>query len=154
MPTPSKFTAEVQAKVLEAAQVGASQRTQAAYAGISHGTLQRWLEQGKTATEGSRFAEFAKAHAEAEAHPRMRALGVVYRDLPDNAALAWKFIERREPGYAPPLPNMTATQTGPVIIQLALADGRTPVLPGAEVIEGEVVDEQDSLPGADPTTSA
>ena len=32
----------------------------------------------------------------------MRALGIVYRELPNDPMLAWKFLERREPGFAPP----------------------------------------------------
>ena len=103
MPARSTFTAEKAEKILQALHVGASLRTAAAVAGVPDATLRRWIAKGKAASEGTRFREFYEAVQEAEAAPRMRALGIVYRELPDNAALAWRFLERHEPGFAPPL---------------------------------------------------
>ena len=144
MPTPSKFTAETRAKITEALSVGASRRTAAAIAGVDESQIRRWMKRGEDGEDGSRFREFYRAVLEAEAAPRMRALGVIYRELPDNPALAWKFIERREPGFAPPMPNTTPVQAGPVVIQLSLSDGR-PMLPETVIEVGTI--EQDHEPG-------
>ena len=155
MPTPSKFTAESRQKVLEALRVGASQRTAAAVAGVDVATLRRWVERGKAAAQGTRWAQFAADYEEAEAHPRVRALGIIYSELPDNPGLAWKFIERREPGYAPPMPVAPAGPVGPVVIQLSLSDGSLPaigMLDDPNVIEGEVASESDERP--EPATPA
>lgn len=128
MPTPSKFTAETRQKIIEALSVGASRRTAAAIAGVNEAQIRRWLKKGEESEEGSRFREFYTQAIEAEAQPRLRALGVLYRELPDNPALAWKFIERREPGYAPPMVNQPAAVGAPVIIQLGFADSTVPAL--------------------------
>jgi hypothetical protein len=152
MPTKSKFVAETRTKIIQALSVGASRRTAAHIAGVDEATLRRWCERGKGATEG-RYAEFLTEVLKAEASPRMRALGVVYKDLPDNPMLAWKYVERKEPGYAPPMPNM-APSAAPVVIQLSLSDGSMPPILGAPpalvdgIIEGEIVDVEDDEPGA------
>lgn len=150
MPTPTKFTAETRERILQALQVGASRRTAAQIAGIDEAQLRRWVTRGKDGAQGTRYHDFYLAVLEAEASPRLRALGVIYKELPDNPVLAWKFIERREPGYAPPMPNLGPPQAGPVVVQLAFSD-RPPLAlaPAEDVIEGEVV-EQDDEPGADP----
>ncbi len=80
---------------------------------------------------------------EAEAHPRTRALGIIYKEMPDRPDLAWKFIERREPGYEPAVPSVQPPQ-GPTVIQLVLTDDGSPFhLIQGEIEDGEVVDEQD-----------
>lgn len=152
MPTPTKFTADRKKKIIEALTVGASRSTAAAIAGLGdESVLRRWITKGKEAAPGTSFAEFYEAVLEAEAHPRMRALGVIYNELPDRPDLAWKFIERREPGYAPPMPNIVPSQ-GPVVIELALSGGAPLALAAAEIVEGEIVAEED--PGADPSAEA
>jgi len=142
MPTPSKFTAARRKVILEAKQVGASGRTAAQVAGISHETLRSWLERGRKADEGA-YAEFAEAYEVAEAEPKLRALGVIWRAMPDKPDLAWKFIERREQGFAPPQPGPPPAPTQ-VLIQLGLNDGR-PAVP-TTVIEGEDVSHVLALP--------
>lgn len=133
----SKFTEETRQKILQALSVGASRRTAAAIAGINEAQIRRWLKQGETATRGSRFREFYDAVNEAEAAPRVRALGIIYREMPDNPALAWKFIERREPGFAPPV-SAPAAAPAPQVIVLTLDDGRPlPELPRAVMNEAE-----------------
>lgn len=144
MPTPTKFTAANRQKILEALQVGASRNVAAAVAGIDAGTLSRWLDKGKSASAESNWARFLAEVTQAEAQPKMRALGVIYRAMEDRPDLAWKFIERRVDGFAPPMPNATPPAQ-PVRIQLTLHDGSLPSL--GEVVEGEIVDEQDSSPG-------
>lgn len=142
MPNRSKFTAETRSRILEALKIGASRRTAAALARVGETTLRRWMEKGENSSEGSRFRQFHEEVLEAEAHPRERALGIIYREMADNPALAMKVIERREPGYAPPMPHAPQMPAGPVVINLSLSDGRQLQLP-PPVIEGEVVDESD-----------
>lgn len=156
MPTPSKFTEETRTKILQALQVGASQRTAAAIAGIDAATLTRWLEKGRNAEEGSRWAEFHAAVREAEASPRLRALGVIYKEMPDRPDLAWKFLERREPGFAPQLPTQPLVAQGQIEVQLVLSSGQPLALRAADVIEGEVVElaEPDGDTGANPAAAS
>lgn len=128
MPTPSKFTEEVRRAVIDALAVGASRRTAATIAGVSPSQISRWLARGERAREGTRWHEFYLRATQAEAAPRMRALGVIYRELPNRPDLAWKFVERSEPGYAPSARQAPSPPAGPVVIQLALHDG-TPLGP-------------------------
>ncbi len=144
MPARSKFTAEARKAILEAKRVGASDATAAAIGHIDPATLVRWKDRGKDAEEGTSYRQFWEDFQEAEAHPKMRALGVIYKEMPDNPTLAWKFIERREKGYAPPMPQGPPAPQGPVIIQLGLSDGR-PALASTTI---EVADVQDIEPGA------
>lgn len=142
MSTPTKFTQETREKILQALSVGASQRTAAAIAGIDAATLTRWLQKGREADQETNFGKFYAAVQQAEAQPRVRALGILYKELPDNPALAWKFIERREPGFAPPMPNAPASLQPQVVIQMAFADGslaKPPWIRQAEVIDAEEV---------------
>ena len=142
MPTPTKFTADRRKRIIEALQIGASRNTAAAVAGIDPATLLRWLQRGKSAGESTNWRKFFLAVAEAEAHPRMRALGVIYRAMEDKPDLAWKFIERRESGYAPPMPRELHSPATPVVIQLSLSDGAQLALADS-FIEGEVVSVED-----------
>lgn len=137
MPAQSKFTEARRKVILEALRYGASHRTAAAEAGIGHQTLIRWLDQGKDADPDSRFGKFYGEVQAAEAHPIMRALRSVYREIPEDPKLAFKLLERREKGYAPPMPTGPPPVTGPLVIQIALNDGRQAPM---TVIEGEAVD--------------
>lgn len=145
MPTPTKFTTETRKKILEALQVGASRRTAAAIARVDEATLRRWMDQGKSGGEGSRFREFYDQVLEAEAHPKMRALGIIYRAMEDKPDFAWKFAERRESGFAPPLPAAASTAPAQVQIQLSFHDGGPLPSVVQSFIEGEAV-EQDEEP--------
>lgn len=131
MPTRSKFTADRRHAILELLRAGASRRTAASVAGVDHSTLLRWIERGKSGAPGGRFREFFEAVEQAEADPRLRALETVYKELPDNPGLAWKFLERREPGYAPSMPQAPSPPVGPILIQLTLPES-PPALLGGE----------------------
>lgn len=139
----SKFTEETREKILQALRIGASRLTAAHIAHVDESQIRRWMHRGEAAEEGTSYNQFYRDVLEAEAAPRVRALGLVYRELPDNPTLAWKYLERREPGFTPPQPN-AAPQSGPIVIALAFPDGRPmgPVIEG-EVIEGEVVDAEE-----------
>lgn len=147
MPTPSKFTKDRRERILQALQVGASLDTAAAVGGVGPTTLKRWIEEGRTAAEGSTSGKraFYELVLEAQAHPKARALGIIYKAMEDKPELAWKFIERREHGFAPPAPMSPGGPSGPVVIQLSLSDGR-PVLPATAIEVGAL--EQDQEPGA------
>lgn len=161
MPTPSKFTAERRQRIIQALSIGASRNTAAGIAGVDESAIRRWIAKGKEAEPGSRFREFYEEVIQAEASPRMRALGIIYKEMPDNPVLAWKYIERREPGFAPPVAGIGAPSQQPVVIQLNFHDGSStqPALTEGDVVEGEVVDEHydDEEPepraGADPPES-
>ena len=151
MPARSKFTQATRQRVLEAKRIGASDRTAAHIAGIDHSTLGRWLARGKGAGEGSSYRAFHDEFRAAEAEPRLRALAIVHEQMPDNPSLAWKFIERREDGYAPPAAAPPSPAWPPTtVIQLKLSDGRP--LPGLIPSEPITVDSTRGPQGADPMT--
>jgi transposase-like protein len=152
MGRPSKFTAENRQKVIEALQVGASRNEAARIAKIGPTTLKRWLEEAKSASEGSAKAKFRDDVEEAEAHPKMRALGVVYRALEDRPDLAWKFIERRVEGYQPPIQAPVAAFAGPVSITLSFNEVERPTL--SEVIDVGPADPTPSKPSELPARAS
>jgi hypothetical protein len=131
--------------------VGASDRTAARVGGVGPSTLQDWLKRGKDGPEESRYREFWEAFEEASAHPRERALGIIYNALPDRPDLAWKFIERREDGYAPPVQQPT-TVVAPVNLTLSFFEAPRPELDEGEIVDGEVVDEQSGTTPSEPTS--
>lgn len=141
MGRPSKFTAATRERILQAKRVGASDRTASRVAGISPPTLRDWLSKGEKGSPESQYRRFWEEFEEAAAHPRERALGIIYNALPDRPDLAWKYIERREDGYAPPVPTTAAAQAGPVSITLSFFETQGPGS-SSEVIAGEVVDER------------
>src|ERR1051325_10653817 len=103
MGRPSKLTAEVKERILQAKRVGASNKTAALVAGIDESTLRSHLKRGEAGEPESPSRKFWEEFQKAAAHPRERALGIIYNALPDRPDLAWKFVERREDGYAPPM---------------------------------------------------
>lgn len=126
----SKFTQRATERILQATAIGCAQETAAALAGIDQATLSRWLTRGKKELERagdedevSAYASFYRDYAFAQAAPRERALGIVYREMDNRPDLAWRYVERKEPGYAPPQPAAFEKPAGPVIIQLSLSDG-------------------------------
>jgi hypothetical protein len=142
MPRPTKFTESVKKGILELLRLGASRQTAAHAKGVGKATLTRWLQEGETAVRGSAKRNFYEAVLEAESEGSIKALRIVSTEMENDPKLAWKYLERREPGFAPPQPHAPAVPQGPVDIQLSLADGTLPPLP-EPVIEGEVVDEPD-----------
>jgi hypothetical protein len=128
--TASKFTTQRTERIIQAAALGASQDTAAALAGIDQGTLSKWLARGQKELEAAEnledltaYAHFAQQWNFAQAAPRERALSIVHREMESNPRLAWDYLQRKEPGYAPPSPELPDRGSGPVIIQLSLADG-------------------------------
>src|SRR6185436_1898218 len=124
MPTPSKFTADRKEEILRCARLGGSNSTCAAAGGIGEATLRDWLERGANSEEGSAYRDFYEAFQAAKAVPNVRALEIVQKAMADKPDLAWKFLERREGGFAPPAPQAPAASAGPVLIQLAFVNGQ------------------------------
>jgi hypothetical protein len=140
MPQPSRFTEPVKKGILEYLRLGASRQTAAHANGIGKATLTRWVQEGETAARGSAKRKFYEAVIQAEAEGNVKALRIVRAEMENDPKLAWKYLERREPGYAPPQPHAPSTPEGPMVIQLSLSDGGRPALP-EPVIEGDVVDD-------------
>lgn len=140
----SKFDHARRTKILEVLELGGSMETAAAMARITPVTLYRWLRQGQDAAESSQYGKFALDVAEARAKPRERALRTVSNELDSDPAMAWKFLERRELGFAPPTARGIAP-AGPVVIQLTFANGQalphaTPALEADLIEDGEVIE--------------
>lgn len=145
--TRTKFTTAVKDRILEAAKIGASQETAAYVAGIDPATLSRWLAKGREQLSKASdldnlpaFAQFATDFHSAQVAPNIKALAVINREMENDAKLAWKFVERREKGYQPPIPQ-APDRPQVQILQLSLATG-APVnaLEAATVIEVEEPD--------------
>ena len=144
MPRPSKFTEPVKNQILAVLKVGGSRETACAVAGLSTETLRVWLKQGEAEDDRdiSPWADFRREVIAAEADERFRALAVVSRELDNNPMLAWKVVERREPGYAPPMPGKVVAAPQ-IQINLSLTGSAAP-LPAW--IEGEVVEDAQEVP--------
>jgi hypothetical protein len=148
---PSKLTADRKQRILEAKKVGASNRTAALVAGISESALRDSLKRGEAAPEDSQLHQFWEAFEQAAAHPRERALGIIYNALPDRPDLAWKYVERQEGGFAPPVQQPT-TVVAPVNLTLSFFEAPRPALEEGEIVDGEVVDEQSGTSSSEPTS--
>jgi hypothetical protein len=144
MPMPSKFTADRRQRILEALTIGAPLDVAAAIGGVERTTLQKWLQKGRAPGGPANFREFATQVDEAEAHPKARALGIIYKAMEDKPDLAWKFIERRVSGFAPPV-AMPAVTHQPVKIQLSFHDGAAIAI-ADRFIEGEAVEQDETAP--------
>jgi hypothetical protein len=152
MGRPSKFTADRRERILQAKRVGASNRTAARVAGISPSVLADWLKRGETGLAESNYHQFWEEFEEASAHPRERALGIIYNALPDRPDLAWKYIERREDGYAPPIQAPAIAQVGPVNVMLSFIEATRPAV--AEVIDVGTAEPTPSGPAALPARAS
>ena len=140
MPAKSKFTKERIRLILEVKKIGGPDTLACAHAGIDNDTLRRWLARGRKADEGE-FHDFAVAYEEAKSAPKVRALSLLQKKLPDSDSLLIKYIERQVEGYAPPALTQPAIQQGPTIIALQFANGApaNPAWLDAEVIDAPEV---------------
>ncbi len=148
MPAPSKFTEARKQQILAVLKVGGSRKTAAEVAGVAEETLRVWLKRGQEVDDpDSAYTQFLEEVLGAEASERFRLLGIISKAAVDKPELAWKIIERREPGYAPPMPGKVVA--GPQVnINLSLTGSGKP-LPSwleGEVIEGEVIEDAEEVP--------
>ena len=154
MGRPSLFTAERRRRILEAKRVGASDRTAARVAGIAPPTLKDWLRKGREGKKDSAYGRFLEDFEQAAAHPRERALGIIYEALPDRPDLAWKYVERREDGYAPPQLAPVAQPVTPVAITLSFFETARPVSEVSVVATESDPAERPELEAGSPSRSA
>lgn len=132
---PSKFTAERIEEILRAKRLGASNNTAAAAGGVDEKTLRDWVQKGEKAPEGSPYRQFFEDFRGAVAFPNVRALEIVHQAMQAKPELAWKFLERKEPGYAPV--QTPVAPAVPVLIGLSLGH-EAPTQ--TELVEGTVID--------------
>jgi len=94
---PTKLTAEVQDKIIEAIKMGNYQETAAAYAGISQSTFYLWMERGRDEPD-SIYSEFMEAVEKAKAQSEVRGVSLIEKAATDGScqAAAWK-LERKFP---------------------------------------------------------
>lgn len=92
---PTKLSAEVQAKVIEALAAGNFRQVAADYAGIGLRTMNTWLAEGKKATTGP-HAAFRQAVLEAERKAEMRMVALVMRAAATDAKHAEWWLERKQ----------------------------------------------------------
>lgn len=134
-----KFTEDRREEILRAKRLGASNQTAARAGGIDPDTLRAWLQKGKDTPEGA-YGDFVAAFDAAEATPNIRALEIVNKAMSDKPELAWKFLERKERGYAPPMPQAPSRANVPVVVTLSLGGAMPPV----NATDIEVMDAEES----------
>src|SRR6266446_2860070 len=90
---PTKFSAEVQERIVEAIKAGNYLETAAQSAGVSYQTLNEWIKHGEAESKGA-FREFAEAVKKARAFAEARAVRVIRDAAPKTwQAAAW-WLER------------------------------------------------------------
>lgn len=93
---PSKLTADIQNKIIEAIRAGAYVETAAAYAGINKTTFYDWLKKGARG-EAPAFVEFSNAVQKALASSEMRDIVTITKAAESQwQAAAWR-LERKHP---------------------------------------------------------
>ena len=96
---PSKLTADIQNKIIEAIRAGAYVETAAAYAGINKTTFYDWLKKGARG-EAPAFVEFSNAVQKALASSEMRDIVTITKAAESQwQAAAWRL--RNQPPCAP-----------------------------------------------------
>jgi len=96
---PSKFTAEVKSKILQAIKLGTPYEHACQYAGIDFRTFRRWMIKGEAAKSG-KFCQFCHDIKEAEGSALVGWLARIEQAAKDGdwKAAAWK-AERRFPKH-------------------------------------------------------
>jgi transposase len=92
----SKLNEEVQKRIIQAIQMGATYEIAAEHAGICRKTLYSWIEKGKTASRGSKHYTFLHDFRKAEARAALTSLTTIQKEIQngDWKAAAW-FLDRR-----------------------------------------------------------
>lgn len=109
MGAPTKLTAAVQTRVIDALAHGATRTEAAEAAGVHRATLLRWLARGQARGAPARLQKFAEAVAVAEGTPERVAEQALLRSIRQGswrAALA--LLERRHPGKWARIPSEEA----------------------------------------------
>ena len=93
---PTSLTADVQAKICEALQLGVSWKAAAAHGGVSEQTVIRWRERGESGEEP--FCAFLEAATRARDSAEVRMAAAVVMAVKDgDARAAMWWLERRRP---------------------------------------------------------
>jgi len=106
-----KLTPERRAKAVAAVKLGMTRAQQAAYAGVSLSTLQKWLAKGRAA-KGGALSKWADEMEESEAVAIARNLAVIMKAAREGTwqAAAW-YLERKYPDdYGRRVPTIEVTQ--------------------------------------------
>jgi transposase len=92
---PTKLTAAVQRRIVEAVRNGAPRETAAEAAGVAKSTLFRWLAQGRAADAPARFRDFAEALERADAEYELHAVARIERAAAEDwRAQAWRLARK------------------------------------------------------------
>ncbi len=137
MARPSKLTADLQRRVVEAISLGATLEHAAQYGPIDYATLRRWVVAGEK-NPGTPYGDFRMAVLEAEARAVVVWLAQIEKAARDGdwRAAAWK-LERRHPQiYGRSVHELTGANGGP--LEVRPVDYRTLVAP---LTSGPVADQ-------------
>jgi transposase len=93
---PTKLTAQLQEKVVQAIRAGNYAEIACRAAGISPSSYYRWMERGEQ-DPGTIYAGFAEAVRLAEAESEVHAVALVRRAMSDDWRAALAYLERRHP---------------------------------------------------------
>jgi hypothetical protein len=110
---PWKYSAKRAAKIVAALRAGNHRHIAARHAGIAPSTLERWLERGAQARNGSALKKFFADVKQAETDAEVAAVAVInkaFRDDDWKAALA--FLQTRYPDRWGPKALLTLDQRG------------------------------------------
>ena len=91
---PTKLTPEVRDKILQALRAGNYRDTAARWAGVTAGTLTRWMSQ-----KGKLYDEFAQEVRRAETAAEIRMVGLVVKGAEDDVRHAQWWLERKFPDH-------------------------------------------------------
>ena len=136
----SKLTDETASRILQAIQAGATYKIAAEYAGITRGTLWKWLDEGKKQNKG-RYRTFLDAFKKAEARSCLGALAVINKSAQSGCwqAAAW-LLERRHPegyGRQQQAEVLVSIETENINSAVLIKEYKTKIQP---LIEGPIID--------------
>jgi hypothetical protein len=93
---PSKLSAEVTDRVVQAVRAGNYADAACQAAGISPSTYYRWMSRGAQ-EPGSEYARFREAVLRAEAEAEVYAVAILRRAMGEDWRAAMAYLERRHP---------------------------------------------------------
>lgn len=98
MARPTKLTAEVKDRIMQAVQAGNYLETAAQYAGIDSSTLRRWVQKGEAPSAPEPYRSFCTALKSARAAAEVRSVALIQQAATGGTwqAAAW-YLERSYP---------------------------------------------------------
>lgn len=122
MGRPTKLTPEVQQRIVQAIQMGATYELACKYGGVSYDAFNEWRNKGDAASTGV-YRQFCDAINDAEGKAAVSWLAKIEKAATDGAwqAAAWK-LERRYPhDYGKQVQEISGPNGNPVPIQHIMA---------------------------------